>query len=528
MYRLRFLLLGIFSAVLTTLPVNAADRLLFNFGPLNFSVSVDALETFAREGKIERELAFYLNRLSPQQQAQLRKILQSRYEVNPRVIYRLSQSSVGVKLLKDVGELINIPTNQNGFYGLRGSLIQAVFESKSINAIKLLRKFPTDMQLNTDNIMNFVKQASTLVKETDVLVQELDRLSSQQSKSKSPIEIDHTPDIRKPGNFKTSLTTISLQDSQRDRQLIFTLYLPQVTNKAQIPVIVVSNGIGAGRDRFEDLALHLASYGFAVVIGDHPGSSHQRQKDFYEGLYKDNFDATEFRDRPLDVTYILDELEKRNQSEFNGQLNLQQVGIFGYSFGGATALSLAGAQIDFEQLEQDCHSQNRLLNISLYYQCRALEIPREPVSLRDNRIKAIYLFVPFSNSLFGQTGMKSVSTPVMWQAAAEDLITPLICEQIPAFRELVNSEKYLAISQGLPHAWILFPLMQGLKNQEISKEEAAAIARDYQNVLTLAFFQIYLNGDEAYRRYLQPSYAKALSQDPYSLILLESFSSQTD
>jgi hypothetical protein len=70
--------------------------------------------------------------------------------------------------------------------------------------------------------------------------------------------------------------------------------------------------------------------------------------------------------------------------------------------------------------------------------------------------------------------------------------------------------------------------MQGLKNKDISKEEAAAIARDYQNVLTLAFFKVYLDGDEAYRRYLQPSYAKALSQDPYSLILLESFSSQTD
>ena len=30
------------------------------------------------------------------------------------------------------------------------------------------------------------------------------------------------------------------------------------------------------------------------------------------------------------------------------------MGIFGYSFGGTTALSLAGAELDFDQLEKDC------------------------------------------------------------------------------------------------------------------------------------------------------------------------------
>ena len=41
---------------------------------------------------------------------------------------------------------------------------------------------------------------------------------------------------------------------------------------------VVSNGLGTKGDRFVELANHLASHGFAVVILDHPGSDRQRQK----------------------------------------------------------------------------------------------------------------------------------------------------------------------------------------------------------------------------------------------------------
>jgi len=143
-------------------------------------------------------------------------------------------------------------------------------------------------------------------------------------------------------------------------------------------------------------------------------------------------------------------------------------------------------------------------------------------NLQDNRIKAIYLFVPFSNSLFGQGGMKSINTPVMWQAAAEDIITPLFSEQMPAFAELAHSEKYFTVSTGLPHAWILLPLLQGFSKQEIVKEKATKIARDYQNVLSVAFFKTYLAQKEEYRSYLQASYIKTLRENPFNLSLVQS------
>ena len=61
MMRLRVLALGIISSILT-LPVSAAQRGYINYGTLGFSFSVDALETFAQQGKIDRQLSFVLNR----------------------------------------------------------------------------------------------------------------------------------------------------------------------------------------------------------------------------------------------------------------------------------------------------------------------------------------------------------------------------------------------------------------------------------------------------------------------------------
>ncbi|MHC5731485.1 MAG: alpha/beta hydrolase family protein, partial [Nostoc sp.] len=107
-------------------------------------------------------------------------------------------------------------------------------------------------------------------------------------------------------------------------------------------------------------------------------------------------EPSEFKDRPLDITYILDQLQKANQSDsrFKKRLNLQQVGVFGQSLGGYTALALAGAKINFEQLKQDCQpaALQNTWNMSLLLQCRALELSisksEKDYNLRDERVKA--------------------------------------------------------------------------------------------------------------------------------------------
>ena len=497
-------------AIGTALPLNAAERISFYYGPLEFSVAVDDLETFARDGEAN-ELAGYLNRFSPQQQEQFRSFLTASYPVDPVLVYRFSHTSVGERLLRRVGEIVNFPRGQNGFYGIRAALVQAATEPDGLTAINFLRHFPTDIQLNTEQTLKLIGQISTLQQETKRLVAQFKQMTLADSKPPTSL-----PDLRKPGPFRVSMQTLTLQDSDRDRQLVVDLYLPQ--SNSEIPVLVISNGLGAKRDRFNYLGQHLASYGFAVAIPDHPGSDDRRQKDFLTGLYGENFDATEFIERPQDITFLLDQLERLNHNQFKDRLNLQQVGVFGYSFGGATALSLSGALFDFEHLEKDCRSQQYIVNISLLYQCRALELPQQSFNLQDRRVKAVFVYVPFGNSLFG-TGISRVTNPVMWQSSDNDWIAPLLIEQIPSFSSLAVPDKYLVVSEKLPHTPVVLPTNQGE-----SLEKIRQVAQDYQNVLSVAFFKVYVAQDQFYRSYLQPSYMQVLSEDPYFLSLVQSIS----
>ncbi len=501
-------------AIITTLaiksPAISAERIDFNYSLLGFKIQVEDLEAFAKYGEISSSLNFYLKRISPKQTERLQKLLRQSYNVNRVLVYRYSRTSSGVKILQRIGEIIQLPGGINGFYGLRAAVVQSAGSSEGVNLVDFLKRFPTDINLNLSGLLKLVKQVSNAEDDTQEFIASLDEGKTSKATS---ADFKKALDFSKKGQFQVTKQTLDFYDPKRDRNLVTDLYLPE--NNKSTPVIVVSNGLGAKRDRFQDLANHLASYGFAVVIPDHPGSDRQRQLDFVRGLYKENFDATEYTDRPLDISYILDELAKINQKQLNNSLNLEQVGIFGYSIGGTTALSLAGAEIDFTQLKRDCAQQLNLLNISVLYQCRALDMPRKKQSLKDERIKAAYMFVPFGNSLFNKQKLKEISIPMMWQVVDRDFLTSLLNEQVPLFKSLENSDRHLAISEKLPHSNVTLA-----KEQQLSQAKAFNVAKTYQNILSLVFFQNYLAQDREYRPYLSAEYIKAIAQKPYILHIL--------
>ncbi|HEY9644781.1 MAG TPA: hypothetical protein V6C88_00345, partial [Chroococcidiopsis sp.] len=275
---------------------------------------------------------------------------------------------------------------------------------------------------------------------------------------------------------------------------------------------------------FEELAAHLASYGLAIAIPDHPGSDREYLRGFFSGLYPENFAPSEFVERPRDITALLDDLARRNPSQFGDRLNLEQVGVLGYSFGGSTALSLGGATINVEYLEHDCRTQRAVINISLLYQCRALTLPDPSVSLRDERVKALFLYVPFAKSLFGPN-VSQVDIPVYWLAANEDILTPLVVEQLPTFAQLTTPERYLAVSTGLPHARVTFDVLERLTNGSRDWATLRSLTQTYQNTLSLAFFKTYVAQDATYRPYLQSTYAQQLAPAPFRLSVVRSLPS---
>lgn len=96
------LALGLIPATIGVLPLQAAERINFEFGPLDFKVPVKSIEIFAKEGKLDPELDFYIGRLSPEEQKYVREYLQFRADFSQVQVAQFFYSSMGEVLLSYV------------------------------------------------------------------------------------------------------------------------------------------------------------------------------------------------------------------------------------------------------------------------------------------------------------------------------------------------------------------------------------------------------------------------------------------
>jgi len=94
----------------------------------------------------------------------------------------------------------------------------------------------------------------------------------------------------------------------------------------------------------------------------------------------------------------------------------------------------------------------------------------------------------------------------------------------------MTSEKYLGLVKGQAH--INFSKLDA-GTQSLIKSFTDLTVSDqglvdkYDNAIMLSFFQVYLNQNEEYRRYLQSSYADYISQKPFEFYLVNASSSIT-
>lgn len=530
-------LLLVLSMVLPTFGISnsvlAAERIYASYSALEVSISVKTLENYAETGVINEDLAAYQQYLPLQQLQELRRILLNRVKVSPVVVSQLLQTPQGEFLLHRLAQVITAksPQPETGLSTLRSALILASGESGGLTLLNVLRKYPSSsIHLDVAQTLEIATELDKLVSQTHRAIAAVAQKSKIEAASISQPNLSQLPDLQVPGKFKSQKYILKFFDSRRNRLLLTDVYIPNVPNPA--PVIVISHGLGLDSSNFQYLATHLASYGFAVVVPNHPGSDAKQLHSLLNGHAVEIAEPSEFQDRPLDVTYILNQLQKGNQSDsrFKGRLNLQQVGVFGQSLGGYTALALAGAKINFQQLKQDCKpaALQNTWNMSLLLQCRALELSisktDKDYNLRDERVKAAIAVNPVTSSIFGKAGLSQIKTPVMIVSSSDDAVAPALSEQILPFSWLANSQKYLVILVGGTH---FSTIGNGNPaNQQVALPADmigdASQARRYMNVLSLPFFQTYIVGKSQYTPYLNAAYAQSISSKSLGLSLVNS------
>ncbi|MFM7439251.1 MAG: alpha/beta hydrolase family protein, partial [Snowella sp.] len=233
------------------------------------------------------------------------------------------------------------------------------------------------------------------------------------------------------------------------------------------------------------------------------------------GFFREPFDLNDFIDRPRDISFLIDELQRRNPTEFGNRLDLNNVGVYGHSFGGYGAMAVAGATIDFDYLKQQCDLDYPRPNTSLLLQCRALKLDRKEYNFRDERVKAVIGANPVNRAIFGPQGLGKITIPTVIAGGNYDPATPFVFEQILSFPWLKTPNKYLLMMEGQAHV-DFSQLDAGITNAIESIAEltlpSPELLEDYSNAITLAFFEVYIANNPKYQIYLQSSYFKYRSQ----------------
>ena len=518
-------LLQLFFAATSAL---SAERIIISYGSFERAIQIDDLEAFAKDGRLSKGLDGYANLFETEQLEEWRQALVQRIDLDVVVVSQFLYTPQGKFLLKQMSNVIRTEARHSGFLPIRAALVLAAADDEGLTLLNVMRFYPTPaIRFDLESGLQIVEGLERAVRETNGGIALVEQQAELEAENEPLLGLAQLPRVRLNGPYPTSRMTLRLSRFYPP----VDLYLPEPFGRARYalfpaPVIVISHGLGSDRTTYLYLASYLAAYGFVVVSMEHPGSSAEQLLALLEARANVVVPDEEFINRPLDVKFVLDELENhaRTNPRLRDKLDLQRVGVLGQSYGGYTTLALAGAPLNLSSLGKSCPPQLTSFNLSLLLQCQASNLPSQIQDLTDPRVKAAIAVNPIGSVIFGQGGFSQINIPLMILSSGSDTIAPALFEQIRPFTWLTTPNRYLLLISNATH---FSTVGESSDSDQILPIPVAAIgprpelAQRYLQVMSLAFFETYLSDNQEYRPLLSAAYVQQhLSQSPLPLSLI--------
>ena len=494
-------------------PGLAAERLTIRVGPLTQTIEVEDLERYAETGIAPPRLKIYEPLLTPQVRQTLYNHLAIDPEVSDRVINDILQSPNGEQLLDTLARIAPDITAEQ----LRSAIQLAASQAEGLSLLSILRAIPAEtLEIDLTAAIALASQLNLSRLESQALSSVLEHELSVGVEAE--FEAAFAPSA--PGLEAVQKWEMVFRDRQRDRDIPVDIYW---SNHTSGPLVVFSHGFGADRRFLTYLGRHLASYGLTVASIEHPGSNLAALAEIPLDPRASRqpsriLSATEFLDRPRDVSFILDSLAQLNQKSYplRGKFNTDKAVLIGHSLGGYTGLALAGAKLDTRNLQDFCEN---ILPVGLspadWLQCAAVELPDQVVDLRDPRIAQVVAMNPITGELFGDAGLSQINIPTLMLASTHDGVTPTIDQQLRPFTQLALP-KYLIAVVGGTHLSVgdpsnLNPALGKIPFMpELRGEETANLRQFLQGVI-LSFIKQQTSEAQIYAPFLTSAYAQSFS-----------------
>jgi dienelactone hydrolase len=127
------------------------------------------------------------------------------------------------------------------------------------------------------------------------------------------------------------------RDERRSRDIPVRIYAPS-GSATRWPVVIFSHGIGEDRDSYAYVGRALAENGFLAVHITHAGTDKAVLKRGYLKLYRATKDPENWRNRPLDVSFVIDKIAARPD------VDMSRIAVAGHSAGAFAAFAVAGVR----------------------------------------------------------------------------------------------------------------------------------------------------------------------------------------
>ncbi len=183
-----------------------------------------------------------------------------------------------------------------------------------------------------------------------------------------------------------TLLTDWVDAKRSDRKVPMKIYYPRGTDACA--TVIFSHGLGGTRSGYEFLGSYWASHGYVSVHVQHIGSDDSAWKDVPLGermaaMKKAASDATLAMQRPADVKFAIDTLEKLNADEkspLHKRIDMSKLGMAGHSFGAWTTLAVGG--LTFGRLGQAGADKRIKAMIPM-----SAPVPRDPATYAESYAK---------------------------------------------------------------------------------------------------------------------------------------------
>ena len=439
------LTLAVFFCINGATRSQAAQTIVVRRGSFTKSIELADLKTFAETGTATSSLEDAARLLNVQQRSQLQSALKAKFNINVVAARNFLNTEFGNKVSSAIAT-VTPRRDRVGVQAVKTALILGARAPEGLSLISFIEAYPNP-RIDVD-----LKQAFRVVGNFNNSFWQTQAFMAAIAPQLTPThpQINLPFDPTQLGTSSVQVLNLNLNDRERRREIPLDVYWSTDASSTK-PIIVFSHGLSSVRTDMRYLAEHLASHGYVVAALEHPGSNWTHIRNALK-LKEPPLEAEEFLNRPKDISFVLDQLKMLNQTTgpLQGKLAPENVLVVGYSLGGTTALSIAGAQLQLTQLKQRCSGNILTFSLGEAAQCFAKGLPEESYQLRDPRIRAAIAISPVSSLIFGETGFSQVAVPTLIMSASADKTAPALTEQIIGFEQMPQP-KWLVGFVGATH-----------------------------------------------------------------------------